>query len=55
MDMNDLRTVVTVLSLVAFIGLMAWVSLRRNSQAFDEAADLPFADNFADNRSEDRS
>jgi cytochrome c oxidase cbb3-type subunit 4 len=50
MDMNDLRTAVTVLSLVAFVGLMVWVSLRRNSQAFEEAAALPFADNLPKDR-----
>jgi len=44
MDVNALRTAVTLLSLVLFIGLMVWTSLRRNTPAFEEAAALPFAD-----------
>lgn len=42
MDVNDLRIAVTVLSLLSFLGLMAWVVLRRNQRAFEEAARLPF-------------
>ena len=44
MDVNDLRIAVTVLSFVAFLGIVAWAWSRRNLSAFDEAAQLPFAD-----------
>ena len=44
MDVNDLRAVVTLLSLVAFVGVIAWAWSRRNKKRFDEAANLPFAD-----------
>ena len=44
MDINDLRIAVTVVSLLSFLGLMAWVWLARNRPRFDEAAQIPFAD-----------
>ena len=44
MDVNDLRIAVTVVSLLSFLGLMAWVWLARNRPRFDEAAQIPFAD-----------
>ncbi len=44
MDLNDLRSVVTVISLFAFLGIVAWAWSRNNRSAFDEAARLPFAD-----------
>jgi len=42
MDINDLRSVVTVVSLLTFVGIVAWAWSRRNQSAFDEAAQLPF-------------
>jgi len=44
MDVNDLRIAVTVVSLVAFLGLMVWVGLGRHRAAFEEAARLPLTD-----------
>ena len=44
MDVNDLRIAVTVVSLLTFVGLRAWVALARNRPRFDEAAQIPFAD-----------
>ena len=44
MDVNDLRIGVTVLSFVAFIGILVWAWSRRNAARFDEAAQLPFVD-----------
>ena len=48
MDVNDLRIVVTVLSMVAFLGIVRWAYSGRHG--FEEAAMLPFADDgeFAD-------
>jgi cytochrome c oxidase cbb3-type subunit 4 len=48
MDVNDVRIVFTVLSLIAFLGVLAWVGLARNRRGFDEAARLPFADDTPD-------
>jgi cytochrome c oxidase cbb3-type subunit IV len=44
MDVNDLRIAVTVVSLIAFLGLMAWAGLRRHRLPFEEAARLALAD-----------
>ncbi|HEX5806287.1 MAG TPA: cbb3-type cytochrome c oxidase subunit 3 [Macromonas sp.] len=44
MDVNDLRSVMTVISLVTFIGILVWAWSKRNRAAFDEAANLPFQD-----------
>jgi cytochrome c oxidase cbb3-type subunit IV len=44
MDINDLRSAVTVVSLLTFLGIVAWAWSRRNKAGFDEAAQLPFQD-----------
>jgi cytochrome c oxidase cbb3-type subunit IV len=44
MDVNDLRSLFTVLSLATFVGIWAWAWSRRNQSAFDQAAHLPFTD-----------
>jgi cytochrome c oxidase cbb3-type subunit 4 len=44
MDVNDLRSAVTVISLVLFVALVAWTWSRRRRAAFDEAARLPFVE-----------
>jgi cytochrome c oxidase cbb3-type subunit 4 len=41
-DVNDLRIIVTVVSLLTFIGICGWAYARRNRECFDEAARLPF-------------
>ena len=42
MDIIDLRSVMTVVSLLTFVGIVAWAWSRRNQSSFDEAAQLPF-------------
>jgi cytochrome c oxidase cbb3-type subunit 4 len=42
MDINVLRSLATVVSFITFIGILAWAWSRKNRQAFDEAAHLPF-------------
>ncbi|MBC7955544.1 MAG: cbb3-type cytochrome c oxidase subunit 3 [Cytophagales bacterium] len=42
MDVNDLRIVVTVLSLACFVGIVVWAWSRRNQSRFEEAALIPF-------------
>ena len=44
MDINDLRSIVTVLSMALFLGIAAWAWQRARQPEFDEAARLPFAD-----------
>lgn len=44
MDINDLRSALTVLSLLAFLGLVGWAYGRRRHTEFDEAARLPLCD-----------
>ena len=42
MDINFMRAGVTLLSFVAFVGIVLWAWSRRNRASFDEAAQLPF-------------
>ncbi|MDP3254190.1 MAG: cbb3-type cytochrome c oxidase subunit 3 [Hydrogenophaga sp.] len=44
MDINDLRSIVTVVSLLTFLGIVAWAWSRSNRDRFDEAARIPFED-----------
>lgn len=52
MDVNTLRSLVTVLSFAVFLGIIAWTFARGNRAAFDAAAALPFegdSDDFMTN------
>ena len=42
MSVNELRIAITLLSFVAFAGVVLWAWSRRNQSRFDEAARLPF-------------
>jgi hypothetical protein len=42
MDINNLRTLVTVLGLALFAGLAVWTWLPARTRAHDAAARLPF-------------
>lgn len=44
MDINDLRGLSTAFVMVTFIGLCIWAYSKKRKKAFDEAANLPFAD-----------
>lgn len=44
MDINDLRAWQTAALLIAFIGIVVWAYSKRRKSSFDEAANLPFAD-----------
>lgn len=41
-DINTLRSLVTVVSFIVFIGIIGWAYSRRNAADFEEAANLPF-------------
>jgi len=42
LDMNVVREIVTVVSFLAFVGIVAWVVAKGNAQRFEEASRLPF-------------
>ena len=44
MDINDLRGLSTVFVMIAFIGLCIWAYSKKRKTTFDEAANIPFAD-----------
>ena len=44
MDINDLRSILTVLAFLCFLGIAAWAYSSKAKKGFDEAAQLPFAD-----------
>lgn len=39
-----MRSIVTVVSLVTFVGILVWAWSKKNKADFDEAARLPFGD-----------
>jgi cytochrome c oxidase cbb3-type subunit 4 len=47
-DINEMRSIVTVLAFVSFIGIVWWAYSRHSKKGFEEAARLPFADDRAD-------
>ena len=44
MDLSDLRTIVTTVSFVAFVGVVFWAYSKEQKARFDDAANLPFVD-----------
>ncbi|AQZ96155.1 cbb3-type cytochrome oxidase subunit 3 [Halopseudomonas phragmitis] len=50
MDINTLRGIATLLVLVAFIGITVWAYSSYKKKDFEEAANLPFADEPDDNK-----
>ena len=44
MDLNDIRAWHTAILMIAFIGIVFWAYSKRRKKSFDEAANLPFAD-----------
>ncbi len=58
MDINDLRGISTLFLLVTFIGMCFWAYNSKRKKSFDEAANLPFADEELNRRTmqeEDRN
>jgi cytochrome c oxidase cbb3-type subunit 4 len=46
MDINDLRSAITLVSLLIFAGIAAWAWRPTRRAAFDDAARLPLDDDF---------
>ena len=44
MDINDLRSIMTVVTFATFVGIVWWAYGRGQQRRFDEAANLPFAE-----------
>lgn len=61
MDINDLRSLFTVLAFAAFIGIVWWAYSSRQKHAFDEAAksvlddDMPVRDRQAGQQHTERN
>jgi cytochrome c oxidase cbb3-type subunit 4 len=55
MDLNDLRSAITVLSLLVFVGILVWTYSSRRRDGFAAAAALPFAEEPAGAQEENKS
>ena len=44
MDINDFRSLLTVLGLLCFLGIAAWAYSGKARKGFDEAAQIPFTE-----------
>ena len=55
MDTGTFRGIITGLLIVAFIGITVWAYSKRRKPDFDEAAQLPFADDDDDLANRDKS
>ncbi len=44
MDINDFRSIITVMGLLSFLGICAWAYSRQAQAGFEEAARLPLND-----------
>ncbi len=44
MDINDLRSILTVLSMICFAGIVWWAYSSRREKAYEEMAMLPLED-----------
>ena len=44
MDINDFRSLITVLGFLCFLGICAWAYSTHSKAGFDEAARMPLTD-----------
>lgn len=44
MDINDLRSIITVAGLLCFLAIVVWAYGKGSKKGFEEAANLPFAE-----------
>ncbi|MFN3986420.1 MAG: cbb3-type cytochrome oxidase subunit 3 [Rhodocyclaceae bacterium] len=47
MDLNDFRSLITVVGLLCFLGICVWAYSKHSKAGFDEAARLPFTEDDA--------
>jgi cytochrome c oxidase cbb3-type subunit 4 len=43
-DINEMRSIITILGLLSFLGICVWAYSSHAKAGFDEAAQLPFTD-----------
>jgi cytochrome c oxidase cbb3-type subunit 4 len=55
MDINDLRSIITVAGLLCFLAIVGWAYGKGSRKGFDEAAKLPFAEDDDDGAAENAS
>ncbi|WP_189472488.1 cbb3-type cytochrome oxidase subunit 3 [Litchfieldella qijiaojingensis] len=55
MDMGTFRGIITLLVLISFLGIIWWAYSKRRKKDFDEAANLPFADDDDEPQNRDDS
>jgi cytochrome c oxidase cbb3-type subunit IV len=55
MDINVIRSIVTVLSFAAFLGIVWWAWSAKRKAAFDEAANLPFVDDHGEDNGDEKT
>jgi cytochrome c oxidase cbb3-type subunit 4 len=48
MELDSLRSVITVLAFVAFVGIVIWAYSTRRMRDFERAESLPFVDDELD-------
>ena len=54
MDINDLRSIVTVAGLLCFLAIVAWAYGKSSKKGFEVAANLPFAEEDDHGPADDR-
>ena len=54
MDINTLRGIATIFAMVAFIGIVLWAYSSYKKKDFDEASQLPFADDDEDQKTREQ-
>ncbi|MFZ2269179.1 MAG: cbb3-type cytochrome c oxidase subunit 3 [Azonexus sp.] len=42
MDINEMRSLITVFGLICFLAIVFWAYSKKRGRDFDEAANLPF-------------
>ncbi len=50
---TDARSIMTLVSLLTFVGIIYWTFIAHRKHDFDEAAMLPFADEDTNNRKQE--
>lgn len=53
MDIGTFRGITTLLIMIAFLGVVFWAYSKRRKKDFDEAKNLPFADDEENGKSRD--
>ncbi|MBD3610155.1 MAG: cbb3-type cytochrome c oxidase subunit 3 [Gammaproteobacteria bacterium] len=54
MDIHTLQGIVTALMMVTFLGIVWWAYSKKTQKRFNEAANLPFADEAVEQQSMDK-